>query len=129
MKRECQETWNNSSSIAENALETTVLNLFSKCKAHVNPSDVQAYRRLKSTHNVSQNVIVKLSKRKDVYWVLKGKPSLKNVDLNGTGIFPSTSIFVNQILCRYSNSYGPRARNFVRKARVRKGYLTNQSRL
>ena len=44
---------------------------------------------------------MKLSKRKDVYRVLKAKPNLKYVDLTGTGIPPGTPIFVNKSLCRY----------------------------
>ena len=73
-----------SGSIAGNALEETVLDLFSKCNAPVVFSNVEDCHRLKSTNNASQKVIIKLSKRKDVYRVLKAKPSLKNVDLNGT---------------------------------------------
>ena len=53
--------------IADNALEEAVLNLFSKCKASVVPSNVEDCHRLKSTNNAPQKVIVKLSKRKDVY--------------------------------------------------------------
>ena len=88
-------------SIADNALEETVLNLFANCKAPVDSADVEYFHRLKSTNNAPQEVIVKLSKRKDVYRVLKDKPSLKNVHLNGTGIPPGTHIFANQSLCRY----------------------------
>ena len=75
------------------ALEETCLELFSKCNAPVDPSNVEDYHRLK--------VIMKLSKRKDVYRVLNAKPSLKNVDLNGTGIPPGSPIFVSQSLRRY----------------------------
>ena len=90
-----------SGSVADNALEETVLNLFAKCEAPVDPSNVEDCHRLKSTNNTPQKVIVKLSKRKDVYRVLKAKSSLKNADLNETGIPPGTPIFVNQSLCRY----------------------------
>ena len=88
-------------SIAENSLEETVLNLFSKCKAPVDLSNVEDCYRLKSTNKAPQKVIVKLLKRKDVYRVLKTKPSLKNVDVNETGLPPGTHKFVNQALCRY----------------------------
>ena len=88
-------------SIADNALKETVLDLFSKCNAPVNPSNVEDCHRLKSTNNATQKVIMKLAKRKDLYRVLKAKSSLKNVDLNVTGIPPGTPIFVNQSLCRY----------------------------
>ena len=59
------------------------------------------FHRLKSTNNAPQKVIVKLSKQKDVYQLLNARPSLKNVDLNGTGIPPSTRILVNLSLCIY----------------------------
>ena len=88
-------------SIADNALKETVLDLFSKCNAPVDPSNVEDCHRLKSTNNATQKVIMKLAKRKDLYRVLKAKSSLKNVDLNVTGIPPGTPIFVNQSLCRY----------------------------
>ena len=44
-------------------------------------STLHDYHRLKSANNVPQKVIIKLSKRKDVYRVLKAIPSLKNVTL------------------------------------------------
>ena len=71
------------------------MELFSKCNASVDPSNVEDYHRLK--------VIMKLSKRKDACRVVKAKSSLKNVDLNGTGIPSGTPIIVNQSLCRYYN--------------------------
>ena len=88
-------------SIAENSLEETVLNLFSKCKASVDLSNVGDCYRLKSTNKAPQKVIVKLLKRKGVYRVLKTKPSLKNVDVNETGIPPDIQKFVNHSLCKY----------------------------
>ena len=72
-----------------------------KCNAPVDPSHVEDCHHLRSTNNTHQKVIMKLSKRKDVYLVLKAKPGLKNVDLNGTGIPPVTPIFVNQSLCKH----------------------------
>ena len=101
-----------SGSIADNALEETVLNLFAKWKAPVNPSNVEDCHRLKSTNNTLQKVIAKLSKRKDVYRVLKAKSSLKNADLNGTGIPPGTPIFVNQSLCRYHKFLWSKCKKF-----------------
>ena len=61
-RRECQEISGIPGSIAGNALKETILNLFSKCKAPVDPSNVEECHRLKSTNNAPQKVIVKLPK-------------------------------------------------------------------
>ena len=111
-RRECLEISGIPGSIADNALEETILDLFSKCNAPVDPSNVEDCHRLRSTNNTPQKVIMKLSKRKDVYRVLKAKPSLKNVDLNGTGIPPGTPIFVNQSLCRYHKFLWSKCKKF-----------------
>ena len=81
-RRECLEISGIPGDIAGNALEGTVLDLILKCNAPVNPSNVEDCYRLKSTNNAPQKVIIKLSKRKDVYRVLKAKSIIKNVDLN-----------------------------------------------
>ena len=101
-RRECLEISGILGNIDDNALEETVLGLLSKYYALVEPSDVEDCHRLKSTNNAPQKVIIKLSKQKDMYRVLKAKPSLKNVNLNGTGTPPGTPIFVNQSLCSWS---------------------------
>ena len=57
------------------------------------PSNV--CRRLKLTNSAPQKVIVKLSKRKVVYRVLKAKLILKNTVLTGTRIPLGCRILVN----------------------------------
>ena len=101
-RRECLEISGILGNIDDNALEETVLGLLSKYYTLVDPSNVEDCHRLKSTNNAPQKVIIKLSKQKDMYRVLKAKPSLKNVNLNGTGTPPGTPIFVNQSLCSWS---------------------------
>ena len=101
-RRECLEISGILGNIDDNALEETVLGLLSKYYALVDPSNVEDCHRLKSTNNAPQKVIIKLSKQKDMYRVLKAKPSLKNFNLNGTGTPPGTPIFVNQSLCSWS---------------------------
>ena len=44
---------------------------------------------------------MKLSKRKDVYHVLKAKSSFKNADVTVNGIPPNITVFVNQSICSY----------------------------
>ena len=101
-RRECLEISGILGNIDDNALEETALGLLSKYYTLVDPSNVEDCHRLKSTNNAPQKVIIKLSKQKDMYRVLKAKPSLKNVNLNGTGTPPGTPIFVNQSLCSWS---------------------------
>lgn len=60
----------------DDSLEGTLLNLFSKVNAPVDPLNVEDCHRLKSTNNAPQKVIVKLLKRKDVYLALNVKRSL-----------------------------------------------------
>ena len=95
LRRQCLEVSDIPGNIADNALDETVLDLFWKCYVPVDPSNVEDCHQLKSTNNAPRKVITKLSKQKDVYWVLKAKPSYKSVDLNGTGMPPGTAIFVN----------------------------------
>ena len=80
-------------------LEELFWTYFEKLTLH---SYVEDYHCHKLTNNARQKVIVKLSKRKGIYRVLKAKPSLKNVYLTGTGLPPDTPIFVNQTLWRYA---------------------------
>ena len=101
-RRECLEISGILGNIDDNALEETVLGLLSKYYTLVDPSNVEDCHRLKSTNNAPQKVIIKLSKQKDMYRVLKAKPSLKNVNLNKPGTPPGTPIFVNQSLCSWS---------------------------
>ena len=95
---ECLEISGISSSIEDSTLEDTVLKLFSKLNVLIASSKVEDFHRLKSNNNISQKVIIKLPKRKDVFRVLKAKSNFKNADVTKNGIPPNTPIFANQIL-------------------------------
>ena len=83
-------------------MERTLLNVFDKIDASVDPQNIEACHRLKSDDNDRSNkVIVKFSKRKDVVRIMNKKKSLKNANLDGTGLPPSTSLFINPSLCSY----------------------------
>ena len=95
-RRECIEISGIPQSIEQIDLEKTVLNVFDKIDAPVGPQNIEAYHRLKSDDNGRSNkVIVKFSKRKDVVRVMNKKKSLKNANLDGTGLPTSTSLFIN----------------------------------
>ena len=83
-------------------MERTLLNVFDKIDAPVNPQNSEACHRLKSDDNGRSNkAIVKFSKHKDMVRVMNKKNSLKNGNLDGTGLPPSTSLFINSSLCSY----------------------------
>ena len=83
-------------------MKKTVLNVFDKTDAPVDPQNIEACHRLKSDDNGRSNkVIVKFSKRRDMVRVMNKKKSLKNANLYGAGLPASTSLFINPSLCSY----------------------------
>ena len=98
-RRECIEISGIPQSIEQIDLERTLLNVFDKIDAPVDPQNIEACRRLKSDDNGQSNkVIVKFSKRKDMVRVMNKK---KFLNLDGTGFPPNTSLFINPSLCSY----------------------------
>ena len=101
-RRECIEISGIPQSIEQIDLERTVLNVFDKIDAPVDPQNIEACHRLKSDDNGRSNkVIVKFSKGKDMARLMNKKKSLKNSNRDGTGVLPSTSFFLNPSLCSY----------------------------
>lgn len=84
LKKECLDKSELPGSFNDNRLEETLLKHFSKVNVPVEHSNVQYSHHLKTTKNAPQKVIVKLSKREDVYWVLYANPSFKRGNLTGT---------------------------------------------
>ena len=91
----------NSMQYQDSVLEDTVVKLFRKVNVLIDTSNIEDCHRLKSNNNAPQKVIIKLSKRKDVYRILKAKSSFKDPDVTENGIPPNTPIIVNQSLCSY----------------------------
>ena len=101
-RRECIEISGIPQSIEQIDLERTVLNVFDKIDAPVDPQNIEACHRLKSDDNGRSNkVIVKFSKGKDMARLVNKKKSLKDSNRGGTGVLPSTSVFLNPSLCSY----------------------------
>ena len=101
-RKECVEISGIPQSIEQIDLEKTVLNVFDKIDAPVDPQNIEACHRLKSDDNGRSNkVIVKFSKRRDMVRVMNKKKSLKNANLYGAGLPASTSLFINPSLCSY----------------------------
>ena len=101
-RRECIEISGIPQSITQLDLEKTVLHVFDKIDAPVDLQNIEACHRLKSDDKGRSNkVIVKFSKCKDMVQVMNKKTSLKNANLDGTSLPPSTSFFINPSLCSY----------------------------
>ena len=101
-RRECIEISSILQGIEQIDLERTLLNVFDKTDAPVDSQNIEACHRLKSDDNGRSNkVIVKFSKRKDMIRVMDKTKFLKNGNLDGTGLPPSTSLFINPSLCSY----------------------------
>ena len=99
-RRECIEISGIPQSIEQIDLERTLLNAFDKIDAPVDPQNIEACHRLKFDDNGRSNkVIVKFSKREDMVRIMNKKKSLKNANLDGTGLPPGTSLFINPSLC------------------------------
>ena len=66
----------------------------------MDPANIEPYHRLKSKARPTK-VIIKLSKRKDVFNILQHKKKLKSVDITKVGLPQGSLVFTNQSLCSY----------------------------
>ena len=82
------------------ALEDYVTKIFNEFDTPVDPANSEACHRLKSKAR-TEKVIVKLSKRKDVFNVLQRKKKLKSVDITKVGLPQGSLVLINQSLCSY----------------------------
>ena len=86
-RRECIEISGTLQSIEQIDLEKAVVNVFDKIDAPVDQQNIEACRRLKSDYNGRRNkVIMNISKLKDMVRVMNKKKSLKNANLDSTGL-------------------------------------------
>ena len=90
-------------------LGNTVLNVFKKVDAPVDPQHIEACHRLKSGDNGRSNkVTVKFCNRNDMVRVINKKSSLKL--LVQVTLTPSTSLFVNPSLYSYYKYLGSKCK-------------------
>ena len=96
-RQECLEISGIPDSISNYNLEETLLKTFSETGVTVDSRDVEACHRLNQPANPKE-VIVKLSKRKDVARVMKNKKKLKSMKPQNTGLPSSCTIYINESL-------------------------------
>ena len=83
--RECLEISGIPESIQDDDLEGCVTKIFNECDTPVDPANNEVCHRLKSKAR-PKKLIIKLSKRKDVFNILQLKKKLKSVDIRKVGI-------------------------------------------
>ena len=84
-RRECLEISGIPKSIQGDDLEDCVIKIFNECDRPVDPANIEACHRLKSKA-MPKTVIIKLSKRKDVFNILQRKKKLKSVAITKVGL-------------------------------------------
>ena len=112
-RRECIEISGISQSIEQLDLEKTVLHVFDKIDAPAHPQNIEASHRLKSDDNGrSSKVIVKFSKRKDMVRVMNKKESLKNANLDGTGLPQALHYILILVFAVTTSIYGLNVKHY-----------------
>ena len=84
-RRECLEISRIPESIQNDDLEDCVTKILNECDTAVDLTNIEACHHLKSKAR-SKKVIIKLSKRKDVFNILQRKKKLKSVDITKVGL-------------------------------------------
>ena len=89
------------------------MKIFNECDTSVDPANIEACPRLKSKAT-PKKVIIKLSKRKDVFNILQRKKKLKSVDITKVGLPQRSLILLIKVYALIINIYG---------LSVKKGYI------
>ena len=76
------------------------MKIFNECDIPVDLANIEAGHRLKSKAR-PKKVIIKLSKRKDVFSILQPKKKIKSVNITKVHLPQESLVFVNQSLCSY----------------------------
>ena len=87
-----RDSWN--TSIPNDSLEANISKVFDKIGVHVDGKDIQVCHRLKD----NDQVIIKISNRKDSLQVLPVKEDLKSLDMTELDFPEGTRIFINESL-------------------------------
>ena len=107
-------------------MEDCVLKIFNECDTPVDPENIEACHRLKSKAR-PKKVIIKLSKRKDVFSILKRKKKLKSVDITKVGLPQGSLVFINQSLCSYYKYLWSICKRLHSKKRIHSFWVSNRN--
>ena len=103
-------------------MERTVLGIFEKLDAMVDPSNVEDYHWIKSSKG-PKKVIVKLSRRKDTNKIHLLKKGLKGMNLSSLGI--DTMVYIDDSLCTYHKMLWGKCRKILLKKYIHSFWVTN----
>ena len=98
-RRECLDVFGIPDNVGDDVLEAKVLDLFKEIGCVIDKKNVEACHRVTGKEKPSRTII-KLSRRKDVFEVLKNKNKLKGKQLSNIDI--NNQVYINESLCRYN---------------------------
>ena len=125
-RRECLEISGIPDSIPNNNLQETVLKIFNETGVTVNTRDVEACHRLNQKAN-PKNVIIKLSKRKDVARVMNNKKKLKSMKPQIIDSPSGCKVYIYESLCKYYNYFSWKCKLLQTRGSIQLFWLTNWS--
>ena len=99
-RQECLKISGIPESIQDDDLENCDLKICNECDTPVDLENIEACHRLKSKAR-QKKVMLKLSKRKDVFNMLQRQKKLKSVDITKVALPQGSLVFINQSLCSY----------------------------
>ena len=99
-RRKCLEISGIPANVADNDLESKVLEILEEIDVPIDPSLVDNCHRLPSKGS-PKKVIVKLNRRRDIRRILLNKNKLKNLKPESVNLPGETNVFINESLCLY----------------------------
>ena len=113
-RKECIEIVGLPTDIGDKNLEDIVTDLTSKIGCVVSKENIEACHFT----GKKQNVIVKLSRRKDCQRILESKQKLKDVTLNDLDLPGNSTIYINQSLCPYYRMLWSKSKDLHKKGKI-----------
>ena len=94
-RRECLKMSGILANIADNGLESKVLEILEEIDISINPSLVKNCHCLLSK-GLPKKVIIKLNRCKDIHRILLNKNKLKNLKPESVNLLGETNVFINE---------------------------------
>ena len=120
-RRECVDVVGLPTDVEDDALEKTVIALFGKIGWDISEGNIESCHR----YNRHGNVIVKLSKRKDIQKILQNKKDLKSFRLSDIGLSGTSKVYINISLCPYYRKLWSKAKLLKSKGKIYSFHVSN----
>ena len=99
-RRKCLEISGIPASVADNGLESKILEILEETDIPIDPNLVEDYHRLPSKSS-PKKVIIKLDRREDIRRILLNKSKLKNLKPESVNLPGETNFFIDESLGLY----------------------------